>query len=70
MISNATFDEVPVSLHSYMESFCERLITIRTAILTNIKKSQDNMEQRENKVIRELTLTPGDYVYLSVEPTE
>jgi hypothetical protein len=53
------FDEVPVSLPSYMELFCELLITIRTAILTNIKKSQDNMEQRENKVIRELTLTPG-----------
>ena len=62
-------DEIPVSLHSYMESFCERLITNRTAILTNIKKSQDNMEQRENKVIRELTLTHRDYAYLSVEPT-
>jgi hypothetical protein len=59
-------DEIPVSLHSYMESFCERLITNRTAILTNIKKSQDNMEQRENKVIRELTLTHRDYAYLSV----
>ena len=61
--------DVPVTLHSYMTNFCARLNTIRKAIVANIKRAQSNMEQRKNRVTGELTLTTGDYVYLSVEPT-
>lgn len=63
------FDDVPPTLHSYMQDLCNKLRIIQQDIHNNMQISKNDMEQRENKKHNEIKLKEGDYVYLEIEPS-